>query len=33
MKTTFVTPVAAVIFTVASLAVAQAETKTLHDPT
>ena len=33
MKPTFVTPVAAVIFTVASLAVAQAETKTLHYPT
>ncbi len=33
MKTTFFTPVAAVIFTMASLAVAQAETKTLHYPT
>jgi len=33
MKTTFFTPLAAVIFTAASLAVAQAETKTLHYPT
>lgn len=33
MKTTFFAPVAAVIFTIASLAVAQAETKTLHYPT
>jgi hypothetical protein len=33
MKTTFFTPVAAVIFTVASLAVAQAEIQTLHYPT
>lgn len=33
MKTTFFTPVAAVIFAVASLTAAQAETKTLHYPT
>ena len=33
MKTTSLTPLAAVIFTMASLAVARAETKTLHYPT
>ena len=33
MKTTFFAPVAAVLFTIASLAAAQAETKTLHYPT
>lgn len=33
MKTALLTPIAAVIFTIASLAVAQAETKTLHYPT
>jgi hypothetical protein len=33
MKTSFFTPLAAVIFAVASLTAAQAETKTLHYPT